>query len=86
MIALTRCQRHPGQAAAARCPSCQQSFCRECVTEHYGRMLCLACLEAVERARSGHEDWTVAVVVAASAFLFCLVTLAFKIAEWLFLL
>lgn len=95
MIALVRCQQHPGQAAAARCPSCQQSFCRECVTEHDGRMLCLACFakrsqrEAWERARGGHGFWVVAGVVVtlecALAVSFFVIFLYFKLAEWWFL-
>ena len=30
--------------AAVRCPSCQRFFCRECATEHEGRLLCAQCL------------------------------------------
>lgn len=44
MIAQLRCQQHPVREAIARCPNCRQSFCRECITEHDGRMLCLPCL------------------------------------------
>jgi hypothetical protein len=44
MIAHLRCQQHPHREAVARCPNCSQSFCRECITEHDGRMLCLPCL------------------------------------------
>ena len=58
MIALARCQRHPGREAAARCPSCQQSFCRECITEHEGRMLCLACLTKRSQPATGRgAEW-----------------------------
>lgn len=28
----------------ARCPSCARFFCRECVTEHDGRLACAECL------------------------------------------
>ena len=46
--ALTRqrCWNHPAREAAARCPSCARFYCRECVTEHAGRMVCAACLRA----------------------------------------
>ncbi len=40
----TRCEYHGDREAAARCPECSGFFCRECVTEHNGRMLCLKCL------------------------------------------
>lgn len=39
-----RCFVHATREAAARCPSCRQHFCRECVTEHDGRVLCASCL------------------------------------------
>lgn len=42
-----RCVRHPDREAAARCPACGRFFCRECVTEHAGRLLCAACLHAL---------------------------------------
>jgi hypothetical protein len=40
-----RCLHHARREAAARCPSCAQDFCRECVVEHQGRLLCTSCLE-----------------------------------------
>ncbi|HXQ81910.1 MAG TPA: hypothetical protein VN775_11390 [Opitutaceae bacterium] len=43
-IHTQRCARHPGREAAARCPSCGGFFCRECVVEHSGRLLCAPCL------------------------------------------
>lgn len=39
-----RCANHLLREAAARCPECRRYFCRECVTEHDGRMLCTSCL------------------------------------------
>lgn len=42
-----RCLHHVEREAAARCPECRQFFCRECVTEHAGRVLCSACLAAL---------------------------------------
>ncbi len=45
-LALTRCRNHPDREAAARCPDCRLHFCRECVVEHQGRLLCAACLAA----------------------------------------
>jgi len=41
-----RCARHGEREAAARCPACGRFFCRECITEHDGRVLCSACLAA----------------------------------------
>lgn len=44
-----RCSNHAGREAAARCPACRQFFCRECVVEHGGRLLCAACITRLER-------------------------------------
>lgn len=39
-----RCWIHLEREAAARCPACTHFYCRECVTEHEGRVICAACL------------------------------------------
>jgi hypothetical protein len=39
-----RCWHHPGREAVVRCPRCRRFYCRECVTEHMGRMMCAACV------------------------------------------
>ena len=43
-LAQERCFTHPAREAACRCPECRRFFCRECTTEHEGRLLCSACL------------------------------------------
>jgi hypothetical protein len=40
-----RCFHHEFREAASRCPMCHRYFCRECVTEHEGRVLCAECLK-----------------------------------------
>jgi len=52
-LAATRCRNHPDREAVARCPSCGEFFCRECVTEDAGRLVCAACLRAASAAASG---------------------------------
>jgi sulfite exporter TauE/SafE len=47
---LRRCVRHPAREAAARCPACGGFFCRECVVEHDGRLLCTPCLAKITKA------------------------------------
>jgi hypothetical protein len=44
-LTLQRCLIHADRKAVARCPSCANYFCRECVTEHEGRFLCSNCLQ-----------------------------------------
>lgn len=45
------CHHHRDRPASAKCPSCGRLFCRECVTEHADRILCVDCLAA-----SGEES------------------------------
>lgn len=40
-----KCENHQEREAAVRCPGCYLFFCRECATEHNGRLLCLGCLK-----------------------------------------
>ena len=44
-----RCWNHELREAVCRCPSCGRHFCRECVTEHESRLLCVGCLEALPK-------------------------------------
>jgi hypothetical protein len=42
-----RCRNHPAREAVARCPGCGRYFCRECISEHEGRVLCASCLAGI---------------------------------------
>lgn len=44
-----RCVNHAQREAAVQCPSCKRFFCRECVTEHAGRMVCVSCVAMLAR-------------------------------------
>ena len=51
-----RCWNHEAREAACRCMACARSYCRECVAEHEGRLICAACLaqaSAKNTARRG---------------------------------
>lgn len=85
---LRRCARHQDREAAARCPACGEFFCRECVVEHDGRLLCASCLDRLEaQARAPsvrHAALKRAAALAAGClalwFAFCLLgTLLVKI-------
>jgi len=43
-LSRQRCFHHNDREAAALCPECRRYYCRECVTEHDGRVLCAMCL------------------------------------------
>lgn len=45
-LAARKCLNHSEREAVARCPRCRSHFCRECVSEHGGRILCAPCLAA----------------------------------------
>lgn len=58
-----RCLNHPSREAVVRCPGCRRFYCRECVTEHDGRMICAVCAvapAAEPAARSSTPQWAVA--------------------------
>jgi hypothetical protein len=44
-----RCLFHPLREAAARCPHCGGTFCRECVTDEEGKLACPPCLRQLAR-------------------------------------
>jgi hypothetical protein len=44
-IARERCTNHASREAVARCPECGRFFCRECISEHEGRVICAFCLK-----------------------------------------
>jgi hypothetical protein len=52
---VQHCVHHPVRPASARCPSCRQSFCRECVVEHEGRIICAGCLARILDAPDRHR-------------------------------
>lgn len=43
-LTVKRCVTHFAREAAVRCPECLLFYCRECVTEHQGRMICARCV------------------------------------------
>jgi len=66
-----RCLNHRNREAVARCPSCRDFYCRECVTEHLGRVICAKCLAAITaESRDARKHFSVVrPLVATLAFL-----------------
>ena len=50
-LSQQRCFLHATREAVARCPRCERFYCRECITEHDGRIICAACLREISGAR-----------------------------------
>jgi hypothetical protein len=48
-LSHARCLFHPLREAAARCPHCGGTFCRECVTDEDGKLACPPCLRRLAR-------------------------------------
>jgi hypothetical protein len=46
-ISDSRCFNHAVREAVAKCPQCGRFFCRECVSEHEGRVICASCLARI---------------------------------------
>jgi hypothetical protein len=69
-LRLQRCLNHPQREASARCPSCRQYYCRECITEHDDRVLCASCLAKLtlkKSIRRAHWSWIPRIVLALVA-------------------
>jgi hypothetical protein len=52
LLSRQKCFHHPAREAAARCTSCSRYFCRECVVELDGRLVCAACLKSFSKAET----------------------------------
>ena len=65
MIAAPHCFHHADRMAVARCLECRRSYCRECVTEHSGRMICAACLRKAVSVQRERRNWRRALVLPA---------------------
>jgi hypothetical protein len=79
-----RCLFHPLREAAARCPHCGGTFCRECVTDEGGQLACPPCLRQMARppaprlslARCGRQ------ILAGLTALAALLALFFALLRW----
>lgn len=67
-LSSRRCFNHVPREAVACCPECRRYFCRECISEHQGRVVCAGCLESLtvtvetKRSWSGGLFWLVMVL------------------------
>jgi hypothetical protein len=50
-----RCWIHEEREAVARCVPCRRFFCRECITEHEGQMICAECVARTLAPRRASE-------------------------------
>jgi hypothetical protein len=78
-----RCLFHPLREAAARCPHCGGTFCRECVTDEDNKLACPPCLRRMMHppakrtlGRKFLEG------IAGLAALVCLAGLFFALLQW----
>lgn len=69
MAALAQvCLHHRDRPAVARCPSCGESYCRECVVEHDFRLICASCLAKLSQAKKkAGRSWLPAAPVLQAA-------------------
>jgi hypothetical protein len=79
-----RCLFHPLREAAALCPHCHGTFCRECVTDEDNQLACPPCLRKIARspeakpsaARKLRQAFAGVIVLA------CLATIVFLVLQW----
>src|SRR5215471_8899301 len=79
-----RCLFHPLREAAARCPHCGGTFCRECVTDEEGKLACPPCLRRLARppAPKASPARLFREILAGLIALACLVALFFALLRW----
>lgn len=54
---LQRCFHHASREAVGRCPSCSRFYCRECLNDHQGRLLCASCLRRLLQPPPQKQRW-----------------------------
>ena len=64
-----RCWHHADREAVVRCPECRRYYCRECVIEHDGRMICASCIEGRSAAVADGSKTVLWAVFGAGGFL-----------------
>lgn len=79
-LGASKCINHGEREAVARCPECQHYFCRECITEHGGRVICSTCLQKSiladqEKVSDGNVRKFLGHAVTTLYALFCLLIL-----------
>jgi hypothetical protein len=79
-----RCLFHPLREAAARCPHCRGTFCRECVTDEDDKLACPPCLRRMTRPPAPRASLArqFRQVLAGLIALACLMTLFFSLLRW----
>lgn len=79
-----RCLFHPLREAAARCPHCGGTFCRECVTDEDGKLACPPCLRRIARPPAPKASLTrrFRQVLAGLTALGALMVLFFTLLRW----
>jgi hypothetical protein len=79
-----RCLFHPLREAAARCPHCGGTFCRECVTDEDDKLACPPCLRRMARppAPKPSAARQFKQVLAGFTALTCVMALFFWLLSW----
>ena len=79
-----RCLFHPLREAAAQCPQCGGTFCRECVTDEEGKLACPPCLRRMARPPAPKPSLVrrFQQVLAGLVALAALTALFFEILRW----
>ena len=83
-LRYARCLFHPLREAAARCPHCGGTYCRECVTDEEGKLACPPCLRRMARPATSQGSLVrrFRQALAGLTALACLLVLFFALLKW----
>jgi hypothetical protein len=83
-LRYARCLLHPLREAAARCPLCGGTFCRECVTDEDDKLACPPCLRRMARPPAPKASLArrFRQTLAGFTALACLAVLFFVLLRW----
>jgi hypothetical protein len=86
-LSSRRCANHGEREAIARCLKCGGFFCRECVTEHDGKLTCAVCLARLREGgkRSGGNFMSTVASVATFAVGLVIAWMFFYYVGWFLL-
>ena len=78
-LQFNKCFNHMDRESVAICLECKEHFCRECIIDHEGRMLCASCIDKVTVKDEKKKDNVFLKAFSYTLFSFVLLSIIFFI-------